>query len=226
MMPTRITKLRRRVKLMILECPLRKTEDKTTVMADDRINVILFENRQWKKFEVPGGRLEKGDQAFETALVREVKEETFNSIDVSRILKSDKIRFIELSTKNEIIRVYFIIIIHGLFDGRLYNDNKKRLSKRSELPQDWREMSGYDRFPIEHLINEVDENNTKEYFYCTNSRGQKKPIYPKTQEFLLEAVQRGLIKELLDKECIFKEFEKHVNRSNTFLDGTSTIVVI
>jgi hypothetical protein len=214
-------KIKKRVKLMILEYPSRSSYDSTF-----SANVILFENRGWRKFEVPGGRLGKDEHEFEAALIREIKEETFNSIDVSKILGSDKIRFIDFQNDREIVRVYFIIISPGLFDGGVYNENKSKLIRQPGLPKDWKEMSGYDKFPIDRMINDVDDGNTSENFYCTNSRGQKRPIYPKTQKYLSEAVRRGVIKELLDNECIFNASMRQVDMSNTFLNGTSTIVVM
>jgi len=210
---------------MILEYTSQKSVDVETPDMFS-VNVLLFENRCWRKFEVPGGRLGKGESTFEDALIREIKEETFNSIDVSKILGSDKIRFIDFHTDKEIIRVYFIIISPGLFDGELYKENKSKLISRPQLPKDWKEMSGYDRFPIDNMITQVDAGNTDENFFCTNVCGQKKPIYPKTQKYLSEAVRSGVITELLEKECIFRDSTRNVDMSDTFLNGTSTIIVM
>ena len=58
----------RRSKLVLLEL----------AKDDNLLNVILFWNKKWDKFVTLGGRVDKNDDNFETALIREVKEESLN----------------------------------------------------------------------------------------------------------------------------------------------------
>lgn len=214
------SKIKHRVKLLILEATANNSDIEIS-------NVILFENKQWKKYVLLGGRVDKSDKSHESALAREIKEETYNLLDISEILKL--IPYIDFNSNNENVRVYFIVMKKGLFDDKLYSENKNKLiQKESKVPKDWKEMSNCDRFSINCLLNEWNNtniNNANELFFCTNTRGQQKPIYPIIVKYLQKAKETGLLQKLINDGHIFKNFVKSVDNSETFLNGTSIITV-
>ena len=87
-------------------------------------------------------------------------------------------------------------------------------------------MSNCDRFSINCLLNEWNNtNNANELFFCTNTRGQQKPIYPIIVQYLKKAKENGLLQKLINDGHIFEKYVKSVDNSETFLNGTSIITV-
>jgi hypothetical protein len=192
------------------------------------LHVILFRNRRWNKFVTLGGRVDRTDNSFETALIREVREESFNLIDISDIIGvPNRIKYIDFRDKenNELVRVYFMLITSDLFDDRIYKTNRCILNNGTrDVPKSWTEIDDYDRFPIKNILDCSDCRST-EYFRCCNVRSELKRIYSPIFRYIAEANRLKIIDELIDTHHVVTEYVLTNNVSDTFLNGTSTIKI-
>jgi len=191
------------------------------------LHVILFRNRRWNKFVTLGGRVDRTDNSFETALIREVREESFNLIDISDIINvPNRIKHIDFRDKenNELVRVYFMLITSDLFDDRIYKTNRCILNNGTrEVPKSWTEIDDYDRFLVKNIMDCSDRSN--EYFKCCNIRSESKRIYSPIFRYIAEANRLKIIDELVNTRHVVTEYVLTNNVSDTFLNGTSTIKI-
>ena len=203
----------RRSKLVLIEMDCNKN-----------LHVILFRNKKWNKFVTLGGRVDKPNDTFEMALIREVREESFNLIDISDIINiPDRMNYIDFQDvhNNELVRVYFLLINSELFSDKLYKTNRCILNNATKsVPKSWMEVDDYDVFPIKNVL-KCANGRSKEHFHCCNVRSESKPIYSPVFKYVREAYKRNLINDQL----IVKEYTFVNDNSDTFLNGTTTIKI-
>ena len=209
----------RRSKLVLLEL----------AKDDNLLNVILFWNKKWDKFVTLGGRVDKNDDNFETALIREVKEESLNLLDISEVIYlSNRMMYIDFHNNHEkeVVRVYFLLIDHKLFDKDIYNKNKKTIVDSPFcVPRCWTELDGYDKFPIDVLLRQDATVLLGQCIDCENNNGQSKPLYSPVVKYIQEAHRQNIITELMNGEIVIGDCNVDKDASNTFLNGTETIKV-
>ena len=207
----------RRSKLILLE-----------LNHNNELCVILFRNKRWNNFVTLGGRVDKLDINFESALIREVKEESFNLIDISDIINiPNRIKYIDFqdNNNNEIVRVYFLLINNELFDDKIYKTNKDILKNTDKyVPKAWKELDDYDKFPIKNILNSYDYRNN-EYSKCYTINDEQKSVYIPIIDYINEASRLNIIDDLLKTYSIVKDYVLTNDVSDTFLNGTSTIKI-
>jgi hypothetical protein len=190
------------------------------------LNVILFKHTKWNSYVTLGGRVDHINPDFESTLIKEVKEESFNLFDISDIVYlSDRIRHVDINMgHNETTRVFFILLNNGLFDDGIYNTNKNILNS-TDVPKAWTEINGYDRFPIENLLHHDKTKLKNKCFNCHNTNDESRKIYFPILKYLREANKSNIIDDLVNGHFVVKDYVITSDVSDTFLNGTCSIRV-
>ncbi len=193
-----------RVKLIILE------------KDNGNYNIILTHNRKWDSFTTVGGKMDRKDKDLIDTLTREIKEETLNSLDIQTII--NKLLYFDLVDMRT--RVYVVVLNKDDFPSQEYYYNLKILGKY-DLPYDWRESDGINKFKLRDLLNCINKLGVVEDFRCIDIDGVEHKIFSNISQYLNKIVEDNI----LEKIGLF-EYNKRtlINETEDFLNGTQTVL--
>lgn len=205
--------------------------------------IILFRNSKWKKFSLPGGRIEDFDLKSEfhinkillkTAL-RELQEESLNTFNFDE--NDITFNFIDVfdSKTGKFTRNYFILIDseESNYFNEIYNSNKIKILEHNhnhnKVDYSWRETDSLEKFNLDIIFKCVADNelNIKNNFQieCFDINGNKQQIYYTTAQILFQT--KKLMEEnpkkfatIYDKIVFLTKKNYNNKYSDKFLTGT------
>jgi ADP-ribose pyrophosphatase YjhB (NUDIX family) len=216
-------KIKRRSKLILFGYDYQKKNQ----------TITLFKSRHWKVHVLPGGKVEKGAD-FEKTLVREILEESFNTLDLSKL---NLMNFVDNVTDKEHVRLYKVNF--NLDDYKnVYARNKKCILTTDEkrIPREWLEMEDFSTFNLTELTNlmEISKRRKQDRYLLHDVHGKANFIYHKTLDNLGHYFEKTNSKTNDRKEpkmdsnklCSCRE-ENYMMTSEkfSFLDNTTKLIV-
>ncbi|ARF11509.1 hypothetical protein Klosneuvirus_1_366 [Klosneuvirus KNV1] len=199
----------------------------------DEPTIILFYETKWNTYTEPGGRIDiKGDNfdqiLLETAM-REIREETLNTIFIDQKLLENS-KYIDFyNQKNKMYnRVFVISIKTNGFKKNIYDDNKDLLSGK-DIPSMWKETSNVNRFYISDLLDCIkgQDYNYFDNIPCHDAHNNKTFIYYRTMGIIDMIIKENILKDIISNSRKTKIYGFKVDlEEEKFLQGTMTIKII
>jgi ADP-ribose pyrophosphatase YjhB (NUDIX family) len=206
--------------------------------------ITLFKNKYWDTYDIPGGRVDN-NQTFQEALIREIKEETFNTIDLSELFSNDNKennpQFIDINNDREHIRVYILKFDMNKVQ-HVYDTNKENIRSNSNVPREWLEMDEYSTFEMNKLetlllttqttTNHNSQNKIQtspENYKIVDIYGNVNTLYKNTIQNIGHAYKNDLFKtersinKIIQKNCGYTI--KNITSGRKFLINTRMITL-
>jgi len=199
----------------------------------DEPSIILFYETKWNTYTEPGGRIDIKDDNFDQILLetamREIREETLNTIFIDqKLLENSKyIDFYNQKTKLY-NRVFLVSIKSNNFKKDIYDDNKNLLLKQ-QIPSIWKETSNVERFYISDLLDCIkgQDYNYFDNIPCRDAHNRKTFIYYRTMGIIDMIIKENILKDIISNSRKTKIYGFKVDlKEENFLQGTKIIEIL